>query len=61
MEGKRGRGKPRRRLKKDIKEGMSMTVSEEGWLAQDRDDCRQHVKAATGLGTTFDTVTEDEF
>ena len=59
VEGKRSRGKPRRRWQDDIREWMQMTVTQAGRLAQNRDDYREHVRAATVLGTTFDTVTAD--
>ena len=59
VEGKRSRGKPRRRWQDDIQEWMQMSVTKAGRLAQDRDVYRKHVWAATVLGTTFDAVTTD--
>ena len=52
-------GKPRRRWQDDIKEWMQMSVTQAGRLSQNRDAYIEHVRAATVLGTTFDTVTTD--
>lgn len=47
VEGKRGRGRPRRQWERDIMEMLSKTVTEAGRLAQDRDIYREAVKDAT--------------
>ena len=55
VEGKRKRGKPRKRWADDIKEWLNMSVVQAGSLAQDRDAYRRSVQAATRRGTSFDT------
>ena len=47
IEGKRGRGRPRRRWSKDISERLNTTVTEAGRRAQDRDAFRRAVRDAT--------------
>jgi len=55
VEGKRKRGKPRKRWADDIKEWLNMSVVQAGSLAQDRDAYRRSVQAATRRGTSFNT------
>ena len=47
IEGKRGRGRPRRRWSQDITDRLETTVSEAGRRAQDRDAFRRAVADAT--------------
>ena len=47
IEGKRGRGRPRRRWSQDISERLHMTVTEAGRRAQDRTAYRRAVTDAT--------------
>ena len=47
IEGKRGRGRPRRRWSQDISDRLNTTVTEAGRRAQDRAAFRQAVKDAT--------------
>ena len=47
VEGKRGRGRPRRRWSQDISERLNTTVTEAGRRANDREAFRQAVRDAT--------------
>ena len=47
LEGKRGRGRPRRRWAQDVSDWLGRTISEAGSLAQDRDKFRRAVWEAT--------------
>ena len=47
IEGKRGRGRPRRRWSQDISDRLNTTVTEAGRRAQDRAAFRQAVRDAT--------------
>ena len=47
MEGKRGRGRPKRRWSQDISDRLQTTVTEAGRRAQDRDAFRRAVMDAT--------------
>ena len=60
VEGKRKRGKPRRRWADDIKEWLKMSVVQAGSLAQDRDAYRRSVQAATRQETSFNAPVPDD-
>ena len=53
IEGRRKRGRPRRRWVDDIQEWLQMSVVKAGELAQNRDAYRGSVRADTRQGTTF--------
>ena len=53
IEGRRKRGRPRRRWVDDIQEWLQMSVVKAGELAQNRDVYRGSVRAATRQGTAF--------
>ena len=53
VEGKRDRGRPRRRWKDDIEKWLNLKINEAGRLALDRVAYRQCVWAATFQGASF--------
>ena len=52
IEGRRGRGRPKRRWSQDITDRINMNVTEAGRCAQDRDAYRRTVNDATCQGAS---------
>ena len=52
IEGKRGRGRPKRRWSQDITDIMNMNITEAGRYAQDREAYRRAVIDATCQGAS---------
>ena len=51
MNGRRGRGRPRRSRDDDVAEWLKMDIAEAGRVAMDRGRYKEAVRAATSLRT----------